>query len=95
MKNDLRAIKLQIIPILKKADVSRSFVFGSYARGEANDQSDLDLIVEFGERKSLLDVAELYVELRERLGMDVDLLTPDAISPYLKKYIEQDKIRIL
>lgn len=95
MKLDLRAIQLQIIPILKKADVSRSFVFGSYARGEVNDESDLDLIVEFGKRKSLLDVAELYVELKEKLGMEVDLLTPEAISPHLKKYIENDKVRIL
>lgn len=95
MKKNLQTIKLQIVPILKAAGVTRSFVFGSYARNEATDESDLDLIVEFGERKSLLDVVHVKHELEDTIGVEVDLLTQSAIHPRVKEYIDRDKIRIL
>ena len=57
------------------------------ARGEATPQSDVDLLVEFGERKSLLDVVRLQRELSAAVGRKVDLLTRDAISPYLRERI--------
>jgi len=62
-------------------------VFGSMVRGEATEQSDIDLLVEFGERKSLLDLVKLERELSTALGRKVDLLTKDAISPYLRERI--------
>lgn len=95
MKKDFQAVKLQIIPILRESGALRSFVFGSYARDEATDASDLDLIVEFGTRKSLLDVIHVKHLLEDKTGIDVDLLTPGAIHPSLRKYIDRDKVRIL
>lgn len=62
-------------------------VFGSMARGEANEYSDVDLLVEFRERKSLFDVARLKRELSLALGRPVDILTKNAISPYLRDRI--------
>lgn len=95
MKKDFQTIKLQIIPILKDAGVFRSFAFGSYARNEADEKSDLDLIIEFNERKSLLDIIHIKHKLEDAIGIDVDILTQEAIHPSLKKYIEKDKIQIL
>ncbi len=94
MKN-LQDIQLKIVPILKQSDVVRSFVFGSYARNEATAASDLDVLVEFGTRKSLLDIIHIKHRLEDETGIDVDILTPEAIHPSLQKYIDRDKIQIV
>jgi hypothetical protein len=62
-------------------------VFGSTVRGEARKDSDIDLLVRFSKRKSLLAVVRLERELSEALGRKVDLLTEGALSPYLRERI--------
>lgn len=69
-------------------DVTMVGVFGSVARGEATEQSDIDLLVRFSKRKSLLELVRLEREVATALGRKVDLLTESAISPYLR-----DKVR--
>ena len=76
-----------LIDICRQHDVSMIGVFGSMARGEAKKQSDIDLIVRFSKRKSLLAVVRLERELSEALGRKVDLLTEAALSPYLRERI--------
>ena len=63
-------------------------IFGSYARNEQTKESDLDILVNFGETISLLDIIGLEQELSEKLGVKVDLLTERAVHPKIKKYIE-------
>jgi len=58
-------------------------VFGSYVRDEEKPGSDIDILVEFSERKSLLELVRIERELSEFLGIKVDLLTEKSISPYL------------
>ena len=70
-------------------------IFGSYARGENNANSDLDILVEFGERISLLDLVGLEQDLSESLGIKVDLVTERALSKYVRPYVEQDYQPIL
>ncbi|MGC8577057.1 MAG: nucleotidyltransferase family protein [Thermoproteota archaeon] len=65
-------------------------VFGSYARGEETPESDIDIIVEFSERKSLLELIRIERELSEDIGIKVDLLTKKAISPYLVDRITKE-----
>ena len=77
----------KLIDVCRNNAVTSVGVFGSMARGEATPQSDIDLLVEFGDRKSLLDVVRLTRELSTALGRTVDLLTKDAISPYLRERI--------
>ena len=57
------------------------------ARGKVKKKSDIDLIVRFSKRKSLLTVVRLERELTSALGRKVDLLTEAAISPYLRERI--------
>jgi predicted nucleotidyltransferase len=57
------------------------------ARGEATDQSDIDLLVYFSKRKSLLAFVGLERQLSTALGRKVDLVTEAAISPYLRERI--------
>jgi predicted nucleotidyltransferase len=62
-------------------------VFGSTARGEATESSDIDLLVKLSKPKSLLSMVKLERNLSEAVGQKVDLLTEGAISPYLKERI--------
>ncbi|MBU0459609.1 MAG: nucleotidyltransferase family protein [Nanoarchaeota archaeon] len=91
----LKQIAKMAIPILKKNGVVRAGIFGSYARGEQKKKSDVDLLVKLKGRKSLLDVVRLERELKEVLGKKVDLLTYQAISPYLKEQILREEVRII
>ena len=77
----------KLIDVCRANAVASVGVFGSMARGQSTPQSDVDLLVEFGERKSLLDLAKLERELSAAIGRKVDLLTKDAISPYLRERI--------
>jgi len=79
-----------IIEICQNNDVSMIGVFGSMARGEATNRSDIDLLVKFSKRKSLLALVKLERELSTILGRKVDLLTEAAISPYLRERIMHD-----
>ncbi len=91
----LRRIAKIAVPILKKNDVVRAGIFGSYARGEAKKRSDIDMLVKLKGRKSLLDVVRLERRLKEVLGKNVDLLTYGSISPYLKDKILGEEVRII
>jgi len=71
-------------------DVSRLGVFGSVARGDARRGSDIDLLVSFSRRKSLLQLVALERKFTALLGRPVDLLTEAAISPYLRDAILSD-----
>ena len=80
----------KIVSILARYRVKKIAVFGSYARGEAKPESDIDILVEFSERKSLLDLVGIEQELSEALGVKADLLTEKAISPYLIDRIKKE-----
>ena len=90
----IEEIKEKIVPLLKKRGVVRSAIFGSYARGEANSKSDVDLIVEMKKPRGIFFTIGLKLDLEEKLNRKVDLLTPGAINHRLKKYINKDVIEI-
>ena len=80
----------KLIELCRQAGVVKIALFGSAARGEADEQSDIDLVVEFSKGISLLRFTALQSELSEALGRRVDLLTETAISPYLREKIKLD-----
>ena len=80
----------KLVSILKKHGAKKIEIFGSYARGEQEETSDLDVIVEFEKRKSLLEIVGIEQELEDALGIKVDLLTRASISPYLIERIEKE-----
>ena len=75
---------------LLKTEAVRASVFGSYARGDAKQESDLDLLVEFEPSISLLTFVRYKRELENILGKKVDLLTPASVSPYIFPKIQKD-----
>lgn len=84
----------RLLEVCRQSGVVRLSLFGSYARGGATDQSDVDLLVEFGNRKSLLDLIAVEKQMSAALGRKVDLLTPEAISPHLRESITHS-LRVL
>ena len=88
-------LKRIIVPLLRKNGVVRAGIFGSYARGEAKKKSDVDILVKFKGKQSLLDMVRMERELKQKLGINVDLLTYRSISPYLKERILHEEVRIL
>lgn len=93
-KKQLNTLKKKIIPILKKNHVLKAGIFGSYARGETKKRSDVDILIEPPKGIGLGFVG-IKLELEEKLGKKVDLLTYKSIHPYLKKYILDDEVRII
>jgi hypothetical protein len=75
--------------------VTRAAVFGSFARGAANDQSDVDILVEFAGAKGLLDLAGLELELGDLLGRDVEVITYRALNPRIRERVLREQVPIL
>ena len=77
----------KIINFCRQNDIYMVGLFGSTARGEASEFSDVDLLVRPSKPKSLLSLVKLERNLSEMLGRKVDIVTEAAISPYLKDRI--------
>lgn len=80
----------KLIELCRENGVVEVGVFGSIARGEADEESDVDLVVKFSKPISLLKMVALERQLSDALGKKVDLLTEAAISPYLREGIKRD-----
>lgn len=92
---EITSLAKKIMPILKKHGVVKAGIFGSVARGEAKKRSDVDILIKFIGKKSLLDLVGVEIELKERLKRRVDVLTYDSIHPLLKERILNEEVRIL
>lgn len=89
------SISEQIEPILRARGVLRAGIFGSYARGEEESGSDLDLLVELPQGSTLLDLVGLQLDLAELLGIGVDAHTYNSLHPLLRDRILNDEVPIL
>jgi hypothetical protein len=83
----LRERRDEILRIAAKHGARNVRVFGSAARGEAGDESDVDLLVEFEPGRTRLDQAALVVELEELLGRKVDVVTEGGLHWLLRRRI--------
>ena len=92
---DIRRLQKKIIPILKKNNVVRAGIFGSYARGEAKKRSDIDILIEIKKDVSLLDIIGIELKLKKILNRKVDLIEYSSIYPLLKDRILNEEVRIL
>jgi len=95
MPEDIQKIKEQIVPILTKAGVLRSSLFGSIVRGEAKPGSDVDILVELPRDRNMFDLMDLEEKLEAKLGKKVDLITYRSVHHLLKDVIFKEQIQIL
>lgn len=91
----LSAIKRTLKEILGKHQIKKIYLFGSYARGEATNESDVDILCDKGDISTLIEQGKLEEELEERLGKKVDLVfTTSYMDDYFKEQIEKDLIEL-
>jgi predicted nucleotidyltransferase len=90
---EIQKIKNSISDILKSYGVKKAGLFGSIVRNEQTVDSDIDLLVEFGSGKSLLDLIGLKLDLEDFLHRKVDVLTYKSLHPLLKdKILEEQEV---
>ncbi len=84
-----------IKPVLLKYGVTKSDLFGSFARGDFDDQSDIDILIDAPEEMSLFDLIYLKDDLEKELRREVDVVTYDSINKYIKKYVFQNTFKVI
>jgi uncharacterized protein len=100
---DSRHQASQPLPIGEREEINRIAathgarnvrVFGSVVRGESSGTSDLDLLVDMSEGRTLLDLVALGADLEEALGVAVDVVTEKSLSPYLRDRILAEAVAL-
>lgn len=91
----MESLAERVRPILTRHGVVRAGVFGSAARGEARPDSDLDLLIEFDRATSLLDRADLKLELEVALGRRVDLVHYRSLYPRIRERVLAEEVPLL
>lgn len=100
----LDEIRRTVSPVAQRYGLNAVYLFGSYARGEATDQSDIDLLVDRkGSRiAGMFDMGGLYQELSESIGKKIDLVTLQSLeqestrrrTPGFVKAVEAERVKI-
>lgn len=91
----IKQIKDRALPVFKKHGINEVYLFGSYARGEANNNSDIDIYCDSGDIKTFIDQGFFEDELVESLGKEVDVIfIGSSLDDFFKKQLDADKIRI-
>ncbi len=80
--------------IWKKYNVQKVYLFGSYSRNEQKPNSDIDFLIEHTIDFSLFDLIKLQLDLEKELQINVDLISNNSISEFIKNSINKDKILI-
>ena len=86
----LESIREKIAPILSAYDVTYAAIFGSFARGDETNDSDLDLLITLARPIGVFALARMKRELEEVVGREVDLVTTNALSPRVSPHIRPD-----
>jgi len=95
MRVSAEEIKQRILPILQKYNIKRAGLFGSYARGEMREDSDIDILVEIADDISLLDFVGIILEIEDTLGKKIDLVEYDTIKPLIRERVIKEQVEIL
>jgi predicted nucleotidyltransferase len=89
--NDIQTVK----DYFKGKPVIKAYVFGSYSRNEAGQDSDLDILVDLDYSKHIgLGFVTMQLDLEEKLQKKIDLVSSDGLSKHIKPFIDKDKVLI-
>ncbi len=89
-----KKIKEQLVTYFAAQPVQIVYLFGSYARGEAQRSSDIDLLVvlDYAQIITGLEFFEMWADLEKLTKKKVDLVTENSLSIYVREYVAQDKV---
>ena len=91
----LKQIKERIMPVMHKHNIHEVYLFGSYARGEATNKSDIDIYCESGDVETLYDEVDFIEEVEKALGKEVDIVFIGShMHWYFKEQLEKDLIKL-
>ena len=85
-------IKTAVTRLGQKYGIKSAYLFGSYAKGKANEDSDIDIIIEKGQLKTYDEYCDMKFGLEDELGTNVDLLTTDGVKQRFLDLIRDDRI---
>lgn len=89
---DIKTIQSTLTPIAKQYGLKKLYLFGSFAKGTATEESDIDLLIEKGTPLSLLGLSALRNSCQEAMGRSVDLVTTAGIAQDFRKEIAGTEI---
>ncbi len=86
----------QLRKYLASKPIKKAYLFGSYARGEATPESDVDILAELDETKTIgmIEFIKIMDDLEDILKRKIDLVTTDGLSPNIKPFIDAERILI-
>jgi uncharacterized protein len=85
----------KIRKFFKDKPVIKAYLFGSYARNQQDDKSDIDILVELDYTQKVgMEYIRMQIDLEELLQNKVDLVSAGGLSKYIKPYIDKDKVLI-
>ncbi len=85
-------IKAIVTPIAQQYNLKEVYLFGSYARGEATAESDIDLVMNFYQPIDLFTYSEIIENLENQFGKKVDIVSHNSASPRLLYHIIDDEV---
>lgn len=88
----VRSKRDEILRLAARRGAFNVRVFGSVARGEADEQSDVDFLVDLEEGRNLLDLGGLLMDLRDLLGREVDIVTPDGLRARIRDRVLREAV---
>ena len=91
---DIQRRRNDILHLAEQHGARNIRVFGSVARGEGGEASDLDLLVEMGEERSLMDRIALKQALEDLLGVEVDVVNEKALRPAIRERVLHDLVEL-
>ena len=96
MSTETTTISRQIAEYFKTQPVVKAWLFGSFARGEQREDSDIDILIlpDKSQHFSLFTLSGMYEDLKELLGCEVDLITDGGLMPFARESVDRDKILI-
>ena len=93
-KEILKILKEELPYLREEFNVKNIGLFGSYVRNEQKDESDVDILVEFSKPVGFFKFMELEEYLSKKLGVKVDLVTPDALKPMVKQQVMREVVYV-
>ena len=92
MSTETTTISRQIAEYFKTQPVVKAWLFGSFARGEQREDSDVDILVVLDHSQPVgLKFFGMFEDLKELLGRNVDLVTESSLAPFARESVERDK----
>lgn len=87
-------LKNIIAPIARKYQVSQVYLFGSFARGDYDDESDIDIRIEKGNLRGMFALCGFYTEIEDAVERKVDVLTTGSLSEEFLEGIKKDEVML-